>query len=116
MLSERTQMQAVFYDDPDLVATEDLRAAACSPCAEDMVLPDGTEELRRPAGTYAVLEYTGPYADMKDAYRWIYGVWLPQSGHEIAERPCFESYLNSPVDTKPEDLRSNIYLPIEVRS
>lgn len=116
LLGPDTQMQAVFYDDPDLVETDALRSAACSPCAEDLELPEGMEELRRPAGSYAKLEYTGPYADMKDAYRWLYGVWLPNSGYEISERPGYEAYLNSPVDTKPEDLRSDIYLPVEVRS
>lgn len=116
LLGPDTRMQAVFYDDPDLVAVEDLRAAACSPCAQDLELPAGTEELLRPAGSYAKLEYTGPYADMKDAYRWLYGVWLPQSGYEISDRPGFEAYLNSPVDTKPEDLRSDIFLPVEIQS
>ncbi len=116
LLGEGTQMQAAFYDDPDLVATEDLRSAACTPCADDLELPAGTEELLRPAGAYAKLEYKGPYADMKDAYRWLYGVWLPSSGYEISERPGYESYLNSPVDTKPEDLRSDIFLPVEAPS
>lgn len=116
MLTPQTQMQAVFFDDPDLVATDQLRSAACSPCADDALLPDGTTELRRPAGMYAKLEYTGPYADMKDAYRWLYGVWLPSSGYEISERPGFEAYLNSPVDTKPQDLRSDIFLPVEAVS
>lgn len=116
LLGPNTRMQAVFYDDPDLVAADDLRSAACSPCADDLELPEGVQELLRPAGSYAKLEYTGPYADMKDAYRWLYGVWLPSSGYEISERPGFETYLNSPVDTKPEDLRSDIYLPVEVQS
>lgn len=113
LLGPNTQMQAVFYDDPDLVAPDNLRSAACTPCADDLILPDGTEQLLRPAGSYAKLEYTGPYADMKDAYRWLYGVWLPNSSYEISDRPGFEAYLNSPVDTKPEDLRSDVFLPVE---
>lgn len=116
MLGPDTQMQAVFYDDPDLTPEAELRSAACVPCAEGVDLPDGTQELRRPAGTYAKLEYVGPYADMKDAYRWLYGVWLPASGYDIADRPGFEAYLNSPVDTAPQDLRSDIYLPVQVQS
>ena len=116
LLGPQTQMQAIFYDDPDLVEENQLRSAACTPCSDDTEIPSGTKELLRPAGSYAKLEYTGPYADMKDAYRWLYGVWLPQSGYDISDRPGFESYLNSPVDTKPADLRSNIYLPIEVAS
>lgn len=116
LLGPNTQMQAVFYDDPDLVASDDLRSAACSPCSNEVEIPDGTQELVRPAGSYAKLEYKGPYADMKDAYRWLYGVWLPNSEFEISEQPGFETYLNSPVDTKPEDLRSDIFLPVEQQS
>ena len=37
-------------------------------------------------GSYAVLRHKGPYADMRAAYRWLYGTWLLQSGREIADR------------------------------
>lgn len=106
-------MQAVFYDDPDLHAEEHLRSAACTPWPDALEIPADTEELVIPSGRFAKLEYKGPYADMRNAYRWLYGVWLPSSGFEISDRPGFEIYLNSPVDTKPKDLRSNIYLPVE---
>lgn len=52
-------------------------------------------------------------ADMRDAYRWLMGVWLPASGHEAADGPMLEDYLNSPADTAPPDLRTDIHLPIE---
>lgn len=71
LLGPDTQMQAVFYDDPDLVAECDLRSAACSPCDDELEMPEGVQELQRPAGTYTMLAYKGPYADMKDAYRWL---------------------------------------------
>lgn len=113
MLLENTPMQAEFYDDPDLSTEEHLRSAACTPWPDYLEVPEDTEELLRPPGSFAKLEYKGPYADMRDAYRWLYGVWLPTSGFEISDRPGFEVYLNSPVDTKPEDLRSDIFLPVE---
>ena len=112
-LGPNIQMQAMFYDDPDLVADELLQSAAYTPFPDDVAVPEGTQKLVRSAGAYAKLAYKGPYADMKEAYRWLYGVWLPNSGYEASERPCFESYLNSPVDTKPEDLRTDIFLPVE---
>lgn len=33
LFSDETQMMAVFYDDPDSVPKQDLRALACSPVA-----------------------------------------------------------------------------------
>ncbi len=108
-----TKMLAVFLDDPDLVERDELRSFACSPLADNIEIPDGVIEKIIDGGICARLAYKGPYSDMKGAYRWLYGVWLPASGFEAAEHPCFEAYLNSPVDTAPEDLRTDISLPIK---
>ncbi len=64
-------------------------------------------------GEYAVLRHKGPYADMKAAYDWFYGQWLPQSGREPANAPPVEEYLNSPQDTPPMELLTDIYLPLK---
>jgi AraC family transcriptional regulator len=37
---------------------------------------------------------------------------LPESGLELRNAPEFEKYLNSPENTKPEKLRTEIYIPI----
>ena len=54
-------------------------------------------------GEYAVLLHTGPYADLKTAYQWLYGDWLRHSGREAADAPPFELYLNTPMDAAPAD-------------
>ena len=38
--------------------------------------------------------------------------WLVQSGREAADAPVFEEYLNSPKDTAPADLVTEICLPL----
>lgn len=63
-------------------------------------------------GEYAVLRHKGPYADMRGSYAFLYGTWLPQSGREPADAPCVEEYLNTPRDTAPTELISDIYLPL----
>ena len=63
-------------------------------------------------GQYAVLRHKGPYADMKAAYQWLYE-WLPQSGREAANVPAFEEYLNTPRDTAPAELLTDIFLPLK---
>jgi AraC family transcriptional regulator len=37
---------------------------------------------------------------------------LPQSGLALRDAPPFEEYINSPFDTTPADLLSDIYLPL----
>jgi AraC family transcriptional regulator len=106
-------MRAVFFDDPDLAPVDSLRSAACSPIAEGVPLtaPLGETVLR--GGLYARLRYRGPYADMRGAYRWLLGVWLPQSGHEPDDEPIFEAYLNNPQHVATTDLLTDIHLPLK---
>jgi AraC family transcriptional regulator len=107
------KMIAVFFDDPDLVPTDKLRSEACSPVADNVDLAPPLNEVTLRGGLYAKLRYKGPYADMKDAYRWMLGVWLPSSGHEADNAPVFEAYLNSPMDVRPADLLTEIHLPLK---
>lgn len=106
------RMIAIYYDDPGVVAEEKLRSRA------GFVLPDGKtiespfEETEIRGGPYAVLRHKGPYGELARAYQWLYGQWLPQSGREAADAPVFEEYLNTPRDTAPPDLLTNICLPL----
>lgn len=113
LVSRKSRMIGVYQDDPDAVAVEDLHSAACLAIADDAPVPPGVEAMALPGGAYARLSYKGPYADMRDAYRWLMGVWLPASGREAADGPMLEEYLDSPADTPPPDLRTEIFLPIE---
>lgn len=114
IMASDQRMLAVFYDDPDLVPVENLRSRACSPVADGVTLASPIEEAVVRGGLYARLRYKGPYADMKGAYRWLLGVWLPQSGHEPDDAPMFEAYLNSPQQVAPAELITDIHLPLRV--
>ena len=103
---------AVYYDDPDAVDEGSLRSAAGVLIDEDVAIEAPLTRKRVAGGPYAVLRYKGPYADMKGAYQWLYGEWLVNSGREAADAPVFEEYLNSPRDTAPADLLTDICLPL----
>ena len=105
-------MIGVFFDDPDLGEETALRSRACLPVADGTVIePPMVESVLR-GGLYARLAYTGPYAAMRGAYRWLLGVWLPSSGYEPDDAPIFEAYLNDPRDTPQAALRTDIHLPL----
>ena len=103
-------MLGLYYDDP--VAEADLRSFAALEVSADMALPDGLEEMNVAKGDVAVLLFTGPYSGLKAAYDYLYGDWLPNSGREIRDAPSYEVYLNSPMDTAPEDLLTEICVPL----
>jgi len=113
LLNENSSMMAVFFDDPELVPESELRSAACSPINSDTVLAEPLEKTTLFQGHYAKLLYTGPYADMKDAYQWLYGTWLPNSGLSLADAPAVEQYLNNPQEVPPNELQTLLCLPLE---
>jgi AraC family transcriptional regulator len=106
-------MVAVFYDDPSVVAAADLRSHAGFVIIGDAPLVPPLEELILPAGRVAALTHTGPYAGLPAAYDQLFASWLPDSGETAADRPMFEVYLNSPMDTAPADLVTEVCLPLQ---
>ena len=102
----------VYCDDPSAVDAADLSSMACIEVPDDLSLPDTLEEKHLPAGRVAVLVHKGPYADLGAAYDYLFGQWLPSSGETPADHPSYEISLNSPHDTAPKDLRTEICLPL----
>jgi AraC family transcriptional regulator len=106
------KMIATYYDDPASVPAAQLRSHAGFEIHGDVALDAPLETVNLPSGRHAVLTYTGPYAGLPAAYDQLYAVWLPQSGEEPADSPPFENYLNTPMDTPPEALITEICLPL----
>lgn len=105
----------VYHTDPDAYDEQDLFSKAGA-----LIANSDAVEVERPvmrttvaSGRYACLRYKGPYADMKAAYLWLFGKWLPQSGEEVRDGPVFEEYLNNPREVAPTELLTEIYMPLE---
>ena len=80
---------------------------------EPPVQPEGEFGVMEIAGgEYATLMHKGPYETLGRAYQALLGGWLPQSGRELRDAPCFEAYLNSPQNTRPEELLTVIHAPV----
>ena len=108
-----SQMIGISHDDPQITAEDQLRYDACITVDRE-VAPEGEVGVTTIAGgKYAVFTHQGPYERLSDTYREIFGAWLPGSGTRLREVPSFEIYLNSPDQVKPEELRTEICIPIE---
>jgi AraC family transcriptional regulator len=112
LLSPATRMIGVYYDDPTAVPEERLRSAAGIVTAAGVEAAAPLRGIETRAGDCAVLRYQGPYVDMRSAYLWLFGTWLPQSGREAADAPVMEEYLNNPRDTPPSALLTDLFLPL----
>ncbi len=115
LLGGGAQFIGLSHDDPDVTPVAKIRYDACVP-VDDGFRAEGEIGVQTIAGgAYAVTTHHGPYSDLKDTYAALCGQWLPRSGWRFRDTPCFEIYLNDPEGTEPEELLTDIYLPLEER-
>jgi AraC family transcriptional regulator len=104
---------AIYHDVPDSKPEAELRSHAAIIIGDDF--PPGIAGLEYfdlAGGRHAVMAHRGPYATLASAYEWLYGKWLPQSGEEPRDAPPIELYVNDPRTTPPDELRTDIRLPL----
>ena len=115
LFGPNTLMLGIGHDDPDITPADKLRYDACITVGPNFVEEGEVGVQTIPGGEHAIMTFIGPYEGLGDAYRWLYGTWLPTSGREPNAAPAYEVYLNTPMNAKPEDLLTEIYLPVKGR-
>ncbi len=110
-----TVMCGLVHDDPEITPPDRIRYDACITVGPDFE-PTGDVGVQIIAdGDYAVTTHHGPYDQLGDTYARLCGQWLPSVGRELRSAPGFEVYHNSPMDTAPADLITDIHMPLEPR-
>lgn len=79
--------------------------------ATDGEKPDGLEEYRVPACSWAVFESIGPLPGaIQTLQKRIVTEWLPSSGYDYADAPDIEIYYDG--DQQSADYRCEVWLPV----
>jgi AraC family transcriptional regulator len=66
-----------------------------------------------PAGKYAIAEFAGTAHEIEAAWERVFASWLPESGYQPDDRPCFELYGGDAVlDVKTVAFRCRLCLPV----
>ena len=112
LVGPETQMIGIFHDDPETTPAAELRSDAALSVAPNAKIPEGLGEAKIPAGRYACAKHLGPYAGLPDSWARLMGEWLPASGERMKDTVSYEIYRNTPEDAKPEELVTEIYLPL----
>lgn len=113
LLTQNTRLIGISHDSPDITDPDKLRYDACL-TLDQAIEPQGEFGLQTIAGgRYALFVHKGPYEQFTETYTLIFGQWLTHSGERLRDVPTFERYLNrDPRRTKPENLRTEIYIPL----
>lgn len=90
---------------------EDLDVEIGYPVAMDLPGQGDMKMSAIPAGKYAAMVYTGPYSELKDAYREL-SEWMEKNGH-VSNYLAYEIYLNDPAQVAEEKLETKILLGVK---
>ncbi len=123
LFRETTLALSICHDDPDITPPEKCRMEVCVTLPEGMTEKDEAVQQLLAAdeiylttvgseGEYASVLVKGPYTLLHPMYRSLYGEWLPGSGREPANAPGVEVYINCPTENAPEDLLTEIFIPL----
>jgi AraC family transcriptional regulator len=114
LFSQVTLCLGICPDDPAMTAPEACRYDACFVIREGAkVKPEGEVGIQTlPGGRCAVFLHKGPYQKLPETWRAAYRDWLPASDQQLRDAPPYEVYLNDPRKTKPENLLTEIHIPI----
>ena len=105
-------MVGVSYDDPEITPAEKIRYDACVSVDEGFE-PEGRIGVQvLEGGEYAVAMHVGPYEKLADTYAALCGRCVPLLGREIRSAPALEFYLNDPESTEPEELLTEVHVPL----
>ena len=108
-----TLLIGIYHDDPATTPEDKLRSDAAITVPSGSKLPTGLKELVLPAGRYAHTTHLGPYEGLPDAWGALKNEWLRKSVEKLGGGMSYEVYRNTPMDAKPQDLVTDLYLPLK---
>jgi len=100
-------------DNPDITPRDKCRYYACVEVSAE-ARPEGEVGIMEThAGRYAVARFKGKSDVFKRAYDFMFGQWLPRSGFQPDDHPCFEMYRGEPESRKEPTFEFDLYLPVK---
>ncbi|MCF7933679.1 MAG: AraC family transcriptional regulator [Spirochaetia bacterium] len=111
-----TKELCIYHDDPGLTDESQLRTSAC------ITVPPGTKtggeigSMTLPGGLYAVGHFEIGPEEFGEAWQFMCGTWLPESGYEPSDGLCFEMYDSEHGNEDGHSFIVDICIPVKILS
>jgi AraC family transcriptional regulator len=103
----------IGHDDPCITPPDKCRYDACVAVPDGFVASGQVNVCVLPGGRYAVADFKGHTANIGDAWMTLLREWLPSSGMQCDERPCFEQFLAaSAIDARTGAFNCALCIPV----
>lgn len=120
LINENTKYIAICLDDPDITAQAKLRYQACITYDGNDINEDNFAVKTIPGGKHAIFRHKGSYETLYKTYDAALLYWMQHNYEKfnfdfdiLRDVPCFEVLNADFLNTKPEDLVTDIYIPVE---
>lgn len=107
------EMTAIYYDDPSTTPPDQLRSDAAIEIPDDATIVPGAVECRLSGGRHARYTHMGSYRGLGEAWGRFFGEGVPSIGAHPTGAPCFEVYRNDCRTVPEEEVRTDLYIPVQ---
>jgi AraC family transcriptional regulator len=90
----------IYHDDPGVTIEDKLRMSVCITVPPETKVDGEIGKMELEAAKYVIARFEVNAQQFQEAWDWLYGEWLPASGYQPDEKPCFEMYPEEPGDGK----------------
>ncbi len=90
------QSLIIYHDDPNVTDEEKLRVSVCISVPEKTDTGGEIGKMKLESANYVVARFELDATQFGEAWNWVYAQWLPQSGYQPDDKPCFEMYPEEP--------------------
>lgn len=90
----------IYHDDPNVTIEDKLRMSVCITVPPEAKVDGEVGKMELDAAKYMVARFVLGEKEFQLAWDWVYGQWLPGSGYQPDDKPCFEMYPEEPKDGK----------------
>ena len=113
LISRETKNIGITYDMPEFTHEEKIRYCACITIDRSHKTQGDIGTKLISGGRFATFIHQGPYTELCHTYDYIYNDWCSSNKVTLSNHPSFSIYLTNPEKTAPENLLTEIYVPIE---
>jgi len=87
-----TKFLIIYHDNPEITDEDKLRTSVCITVPEKTEVDGDIGKMSIPEGKYAMAHFKVTADQFQEAWNSVYRDWLPDSGYQPDDRPCYELY------------------------